>query len=114
MENQTDRFAFKLIGDTDFAFFELRRQGKNIYYYHTQGGYEIDFVTVDQNGERELIQVTWDMSDPKTLERETRAIEQAEKELGIRGRIITSRDYAVEGCHQSCVFDEPIKPVDQG
>ena len=46
-------------------------------------------------GEREIIQVTWDMNDPKTAEREQRALEHAEKELGIKGRIITSRDYAV-------------------
>lgn len=77
------------------VYLDLRRQGKDIYYYHTQDGYEIDFFTVDKKGERELIQVTWDMSDPETLEREMRAIDQAEQELGIRGRIITSRDYAV-------------------
>jgi len=46
-------------------------------------------------GERELIQVTWDMSDPKTADREQRALDQAERELGIKGRIITSRDYSV-------------------
>jgi predicted AAA+ superfamily ATPase len=56
---------------------------------------EVDFVTVDKEGARELIQVTWDMSDPKTAERELRALEQAERELGIKGRIITGRDYAV-------------------
>jgi len=77
------------------VYLDLRKQGKSIFYYHTKDGYEVDFVTVDKNGERELIQVTWDMSDPKTAEREQRALENAEKELGIKGRIITSRDYAV-------------------
>ena len=52
-------------------------------------------MTVDKSGNRELIQVSWDMDDPKTREREQRALEHAEKELGIKGRIITSRDYAV-------------------
>jgi len=77
------------------VYLDLRRQGKSIFYYHTKDGYEVDFVTVDKSGERELIQVTWDMNDPKTAEREQRALENAEKELGINGRIITSRDYAV-------------------
>ena len=78
------------------VYLDLRRQGKDIFYYNTKDGYEIDFVTVDKKGERELIQVTWDMSDPKTFEREQRALLQGEQELGIKGRIITSRDYAVD------------------
>ena len=36
------------------------------------------------------------MSDPKTLEREVRVLEQAEKELGIKGRILTPQDYIME------------------
>lgn len=78
------------------VYLDLRRQNKEIFYYNTKDGYEIDFVTVDKSGERELIQVTWDMNDPKTAEREQRALAQAEKELGIKGRIITSREYAVK------------------
>ncbi len=78
------------------VYLDLRRQHKDIYYYTTKDGYEVDFVTVDKNGNREVIQVTWDMNDPKTAERELRALKQAEQELGIKGRIITSRDYAVE------------------
>jgi len=82
------------------VYLDLRRQGKEIFYYKTQDGYEIDFVAVDKRGERELIQVTWDMSDPKTAEREQRALNQATKELGINGRIITSREYAVKQLSQ--------------
>ena len=77
------------------VYLDLRRQGKDVFYYKTKDGYEIDFVTVDKNGAREMIQVTWDMRDPKTAEREQRALQIAEEELGIKGRIITSREYAV-------------------
>ncbi len=77
------------------VYLDLRRQGREIFYYNTKDGFETDFVTVDRSGERELIQVTWDMSDPKTADREQRALNLAEKELGIKGRIITSRDYAL-------------------
>jgi hypothetical protein len=84
------------------VYLDLRRQGKNIFYYNTKDGYEIDFVTVDKSGEREIIQVTWDMTDTKTSERERRALDQAQEELGIKGRIITSREYAVRG------VDEPV------
>jgi predicted AAA+ superfamily ATPase len=79
------------------VYLDLRRQGKDIFYYNTKDGYEVDFVTVAKNGEREIIQVTWDMTDPITAEREQRALNLAEKELGIKGRIITSREYAIGG-----------------
>jgi len=41
----------------------------------------------------ELIQAVWDVSDSKTLQREKRALQQAEKELGIKGRILTPKNY---------------------
>jgi uncharacterized protein len=75
------------------VYLDLRRQGKDVYFYKTKDDFEIDFVAVDQDGSRELIQVTWDMSDAKTAEREQRALRQAEKELGIKGRVVTLRDY---------------------
>ena len=74
-------------------YLDLRRQGKDIYFYNTADGYEVDFVTIDKCGEKEIIQVAWDISDPKTLEREQRALQQAENELGCSGKIITARDY---------------------
>ncbi len=74
-------------------YLDLRRQGKDIYFYTTSDGYEIDFLTIDKTGAKEIIQVAWDISDPKTLEREQRALDQAEKELGCIGKIISSRDY---------------------
>lgn len=75
------------------VYLDLRRQGKDIYFYHTKQGFEIDFVSVDKEGGRELIQVTVDMSDPKTAKREERALEEAQKELGMPGRIITLKSY---------------------
>ncbi|MDX2345377.1 MAG: ATP-binding protein [Legionella sp.] len=74
-------------------YLDLRRQGKDVYFYHTADGYEIDFVSVDKDGSRELLQITVDLTDPKTAAREQRALEQAKKELGINGRIITMKDY---------------------
>lgn len=77
------------------VYLDLRRQGKEIFYYNTKEGYEIDFVAIDKKGRRELIQVTWEMSDPKTADREKRALESAENEFNIKGRIVTGKDYAV-------------------
>jgi uncharacterized protein len=78
-------------------YLDLRRQGKQIFYYNTKEGYEVDFITVDKLGLRELIQVTWEMIEPKTAEREQRALKHAEDALGIKGRIITAKEYAENG-----------------
>lgn len=75
------------------VYIDLRRQGKQVYFYHTSEGYEVDFVTVAKNGDRELIQVCWDMDDAATAEREKRALAAAEKELGVNGKIITLKEY---------------------
>ncbi|SCA63727.1 Uncharacterized protein MJ1544 [Chlamydiales bacterium SCGC AG-110-M15] len=75
------------------VYLDLRRQGKKVRYFLTKEGYEIDFVVEGQDGSIELLQVVWDVGDPRTLEREKRALEHAEKELGIKGRIVTPQDY---------------------
>ena len=75
------------------VYLDLRRQKKEIFYYNTSEGYEVDFITKDQEGHCEMIQVVWDQSDHKTLEREERALKSAEKELRIKGRIIDWETY---------------------
>lgn len=75
------------------VYLDLRRQGKKIFYYITSDGYEIDFITQDKQGKYEIIQVTWERDDPRSYEREKRALHQAEKELGFPGRIIDYKNY---------------------
>jgi hypothetical protein len=78
------------------VYLDLRRQGKKIFYHQTSDGYEIDFITQDSQGKYEMIQVVWDTDDPKTLEREQRALRQAEKELGFSGKLIDLHSYLRE------------------
>lgn len=75
------------------VYLDLRRQKKEIFYYHTSEGYEVDFITRDREGHYEAIQVVWDQSDPVTFEREERALKSAEKELRIKGRVIDWEEY---------------------
>lgn len=75
------------------VYLDLRRQKKEIFYYTTTDGYEIDFITKDRMGQYEMIQVVWDQKDQATMEREGRALKSAEKELGIKGRIIDWEGY---------------------
>ena len=77
----------------NLVYLDLRRQKKEIFYYSTSEGYEIDFITKDQEGHYEMIQVVWDQTDLSTFEREERALKSAEKELGIKGRIIDRESY---------------------
>lgn len=75
------------------VYLDLRRQGKKIFYHMTSDGYEIDFITQDSQGKYEMIQVVWDIEDPKTLEREKRALYQAQQELGFPGKLLDLQTY---------------------
>ncbi|MBI5448435.1 MAG: ATP-binding protein [Gammaproteobacteria bacterium] len=79
----------------NLIYLDLRRKGHEIYYYLTQERYEVDFLSKDRNGKLHLYQVVWDNSGADTIERETRALHAAEKELGIKGQIITPLDYLI-------------------
>lgn len=77
----------------NLVYLDLRRQGRKIFYYQTQDGYEIDFITQDIHGNYEMIQVVWDAQESQTLEREMRALKQAEQELGFPSRLIDFKSY---------------------
>lgn len=88
--NLSDNFG-KLLENQ--VYLDLRREGKKIFYYHTSDGYEVDFITQDNQGNYEMIQVVWDINDQKTLEREMRALRHAEKELGFPGTLLDYSHY---------------------
>ena len=75
------------------VYLDLRRRGDEVYYYLTQERYEVDFLTRSLDGKLHLYQVAWEVEDEETLHREQRALQQAEKELGIRGEMITHSNY---------------------
>jgi len=74
-------------------YLDLRRKKHEIYYYRTQDDFEIDFLSRDPEGRLHLWQVAWDVDDKKMLDRERRALDAAEKELGIKGQLITPQSY---------------------
>lgn len=77
----------------NLIFLDLRRRGHTIYYYLTQSGKEVDFIARSNQGNTHAIQVCFDMSDPRTREKETSALEEAETELKIPGAIVTPATY---------------------
>ena len=63
------------------AFLALRRQMKEIYYYTTPAGYEVDFYLPET---RQLFQVTQHLDNPTTRECEVRALLDAMQALKIQ------------------------------
>lgn len=81
----------------NIIYLALRRNNYLIYYYLTEERYEVDFLIQDRQGKKQLLQVAWNMNDPETIERETRALEIAKKELKLPGKIITLESYLRDG-----------------
>ncbi|MFI5333879.1 MAG: ATP-binding protein [Chlamydiales bacterium] len=77
----------------NLVYLDLRRQKKEVFYYETADGFQVDFITRDLRGKYEIIQVVWEVDDPYTREREERALRQAESELGFSGRLLDWRGY---------------------
>ncbi len=77
----------------NLVYLDLRRRGHTIHYYLTKTRREVDFVTLDPQGNWHLYQVCWAMEDAETREREEAALKEAEAELGIKGEIITPASY---------------------
>lgn len=80
----------------NLIYLDLRRKGYEVFYYLTKDRYEVDFLAKTQTGEYKLYQVVWDMENQETQQREKRALEQAEKETGLSGKLITPENYLRE------------------
>ena len=76
----------------NIVFLQLRRKTSRIEYYQHKKGYEVDFVTTNAtSGEVQLVQVSWDIDNEQTRERELRGLYEAMKELKIHsGQLITA------------------------
>jgi predicted AAA+ superfamily ATPase len=77
----------------NIVYMHLRRRGDVIKYIKTNGR-EINFLTTQKNtGEKELIQVCWDLNTIETLKGEIRGIKSALLEYNIpTGTIVTWDD----------------------
>jgi predicted AAA+ superfamily ATPase len=58
----------------NLVFLTIRRTTQDIYYFSSSGGYEVDFYLPET---RQLIQVTQNMNNAATREREVRALQDA-------------------------------------
>ena len=86
------------------AFLALRRKFRDIFYFVTPSGYEIDFYLPET---RQLVQVAQNMDNPATREREIRALSEAMKTFHLstgilltesRSQTITSDGNTIQRC----------------
>lgn len=77
----------------NMVFLEFLKRGKEIFYFRDQ--HECDFIVKEANS-LEAIQVTWDLHDEKTREREFKGLTEACKYLNTKQGIIISFDHEEE------------------
>ncbi|MDA1021599.1 MAG: ATP-binding protein [Cyanobacteria bacterium] len=80
----------------NLVFIELINRGfqpnKDIFYYKTKKQQEVDFVLRQGIEIKELIQVSYDISDPDTYKRETKALLVAGEELKCKNLTLINMD----------------------
>jgi predicted AAA+ superfamily ATPase len=74
------------------VYLELLRRGHDIDYVKTTAGHEVDFLARSATGERWLIQVASDTSDPATHEREVRSLVEAGHDHAGATRLLITGD----------------------
>ncbi|MEO0189985.1 MAG: ATP-binding protein [candidate division WOR-3 bacterium] len=72
---------------------ELLRRKEEIYYYKDKNGAEVDFVVKRGLKASELIQVSFDVINPKAKKREIKALLKAGRELSCKNLIVLTWDY---------------------
>lgn len=88
---------------------ELKRRGYEFFYWKSGKGEEIDFVLMEKGVATLLIQVSVDISQPDTREREVRALRKGMKHFGMnKGLILT---FEVEEIIQHNGYEIEVKPV---
>ena len=76
----------------NMVFLELRRHYKDIFYYKTNSGKEIDFVVLSETGQVQLFQACFDLKSEQTKIREISALIEAANELKCKNLFIITLD----------------------
>ncbi len=79
----------KLLENLTFVY--LKRKYGTVYYYKTSNNLEIDFLIL-QDGQPQIFQVSYDISDNLTREREVKALVKGMRELGLKEATIITYD----------------------
>lgn len=88
----------------NLVFQELKRRQKEVFYFKTKQGKEIDFLIKDGLNPLELIQVSWSLNDQSTLEREISALFEAMSELDLKKSLILTDNETGEWCKENKII----------
>lgn len=80
----------------NLVFIEFKRRCKNIYFWKDKSDYEVDFLVTEKNKVTSLIQVTYDLSNLKTKEREIRGLLSGLNEFKLKTGTIITKDLEKE------------------
>ena len=85
----------------NLVFVALRRVAREIFYFKSKSGREVDFVALDVASQgrgrtRLLVQVCDSMADPQTRKRELTALSEAMSELNLPEAVIVTRNEEVQ------------------
>lgn len=72
---------------------ELKRRGKEFYYWKDEKQREVDFVIKENLTPKYMLQVCYNIEDPKTKQREIRALTDAMNELKITESMVITENY---------------------
>ncbi len=74
------------------VFIELKRRNKDVFYWKSKNGKEVDFVTRKGTIIDEAIQVSFSLTTDKTKDREIESLLDAKRELKVNNLTIISED----------------------
>ena len=80
----------------NLVFLELKRRSKEIYYWKSKKGKEVDFLIKKGLNIEEAIQVSYNLNDKKTLDREIESLLIAKDEFKIEHLSIITEDEEME------------------
>ncbi len=75
---------------------ELRRRGKECYYWKNMEKEEVDFIIKNESKISQLIQVCYDISDSDTKKREIKSLLKASRDLKCDNLLVINQDYSGE------------------
>lgn len=80
----------------NMVFLELRKSGKEVFYWKSRRDKEVDFVIKKGLMVDTLINVCWNISAPETKAREVNSLLEAMEEFNLKEGLIITEDYEVE------------------
>ena len=88
----------------NLVFMKFLHDGADVFYWKDAQGYEVDFVTMKQGKIKDIVQVSFDVSEAKTKNREIRALLRALAFFNLKEGLIVTEDMEAEETVNGCLI----------